>query len=191
MPSRSRTSSTLAAVDQPAGVVDADDRWLVVDRVELVVQVADDRLQQILDGEDTGDATVLVDDDREPAPLPSHLDERFEDATRLGDRVRLSEPAGDLERRRLSRRFSRCAIAIAAVAIADRRRGPRRPARSGPEQVVHEEDTDEVVEIVVDDREAAVAGLPDGLGNVVGGDRDRQRGDVGPGGHDFADVHVP
>ena len=46
---------------------------------------------------------------------------------------------------------------------------------SGPEQVVHEEDAHQVVEVVVDDREAAVPGLAHGPGDVLRVDRDGER----------------
>ena len=61
----------------------------------------------------------------------------------------------------------------------------------GPEDVVDEEDADEVVEIVVDHREAAVPRRPHGAGDVVGLHRDGQEGHIDPGRHDLTDVHVP
>ena len=61
---------------------------------------------------------------------------------------------------------------------------------AGPEDVVDEEDADEVVEVVVHDGEAAVAGGPHGLGDVLGVHRDGEVGDVDPWRHHLAHVHV-
>ena len=49
---------------------------------------------------------------------------------------------------------------------------------------------DQVVEIVVDDGEAAVARGAHGLGDVLGVDRDGEIGHVDSRRHDLADVHV-
>ena len=63
------------------------------------------------------------------------------------------------------------------------------PARS--EQVIYEEHTDQVVEVVEVDRKAAVTRLPNGSGHGVDGQRQREGDDVDPGGHDLPNLHVP
>ena len=65
-------------VDQPAGVVHPDDERLLL-LVELVVEVAHERLQEILDGEHAGDAAVLVDHDGDGTMVLAHLGQRLED----------------------------------------------------------------------------------------------------------------
>jgi hypothetical protein len=59
-----------------------------------------------------------------------------------------------------------------------------------PEQVVDEEHTDEVVEVVAADREAAVARLAHRPGHRIDGEGDGQGHHVHPGGHHLADHGV-
>ncbi len=65
--------------------------------------------------------------------------------------------------------------------------------RTGPvgaEDVVDEQDPDEVVEVVVDDGEAAVARRPYRLCDVLRLDGDGEERDVDPWRHHLAHVHV-
>ena len=72
--------------------------------------------------------------------------------------------------------------------LVDGTRAPRAP--TGSEQVVHVEDPDQVVDVVVVDRKAAVAGLADRPGDVVGMHRDRKADDVDTRGHHLAHGRV-
>ena len=83
-------------VDQPAGVVDPDDERLLL-LVELVVEVADERLQEILDGQHAGDAAVLVDHHGDRPAVLAHVGQRLEDPERLGQQVGLAHLARDLQ----------------------------------------------------------------------------------------------
>ena len=78
--------------------------------------------------------------------------------------------------------------------VASRASSPLPPAARlgsvGPEDVVDEEDADQVVEIVVHHREAAVPRRAHRLGDVLGVHRDGQERDVDPRRHDLAHVHV-
>ena len=78
--------------------------------------------------------------------------------------------------------------------MASRGSSPLPPAGDsgsvGPEDVVDEEDADQVVEIVVHHREAAVPRRAHRVGDVLGVHRDGQERDVDPRRHDLAHVHV-
>ncbi len=79
-------------VDEPPGVVDPDDAGLL-DFVELVVQVAHQRLEEVLDGQHSGHAAVLVHDDGDGTALFAHVGQRLQDAERLGEQVGLADLA--------------------------------------------------------------------------------------------------
>ena len=179
------------AVDQPSGPVNPYDRRVFIRRVELVVQLAHQRFDEILYGEHAGDAPVLVDDDGESPSLASHARQGVEDMARLRHDVRLADPAGDLKRRGGACRLR------PGVAWATNTSGghPAAPAAvggwPGPEKVGHEENADEIVQVAVDHRERAVAGLADRAGDVVLPDGDGERYHVDARGHDLPHLHVP
>ena len=159
------------AVEQPTGAVDPDDGRLL-GLVELVAQITDQGLEQVLDRQDPGHPAVLVHHDGERPPLAAHVGQGLEDPERFGHDVGRPDPPGDVEGGGVG----------PALGLA----GP-----TGPEEVVHEEDAHQVVEIVVHHRKAAVARFPHGPGDVVGVHRDAEGDDVDPRGHDLPDVHVP
>ena len=60
----------------------------------LVVNLADDLFEQVFDGDEAGDAAVLVDDDAHMLLFALHLAQQFVDALGLGDELRLALDAG-------------------------------------------------------------------------------------------------
>ncbi|MGA2305533.1 MAG: hypothetical protein ABSH29_15210 [Acidimicrobiales bacterium] len=160
------------AVDEPAGAVHPDEHRLVL-LVELVVQIAHQRLEKVLDGEHPRHPAVLVHHDRDGTPVFAHVGQGLEHPQRFGDEKRLADLAGDLQWAR-----------IGGVP-------GQRALLPGPEDVVDEQNADEVVEIVVDHGEAAVPRCPHGPGDVVGLHGNGEEGDIDPGRHHLTDVHVP
>ena len=55
------------------------------DRIVLVGDLTEDLLQEILDGDDAGSASVFVDDDRQGPALTLHVDEQLIERARVGD----------------------------------------------------------------------------------------------------------
>ncbi len=145
------------------------------------------RLEEVLDREQAGHPAVLVDHDGDGPAVLAHVGQRLEHPERLGEEVGLAHLARDLQRARVGRVAVRSVVRRLVHAISG---VPRVPASSGAEDVVDEEDADEVVEVVVHDREAAVPRGAHGLRDVLGVDRDGQVGDVDPRRHDLAHVHV-
>ena len=74
------------AVDAVGVVVDLLD--LLLGDVELVLDLADDLLEQVLERADPGHAAVLVDDDREVVARPPELLQQRGEILRLRDDVR-------------------------------------------------------------------------------------------------------
>ena len=72
--------------------------------VVLVANLADQLLDDVLDGHEAGRAAVLVDDDRELKALLLELAQQIDDALRLGHERRRPHDLRDLARaRRLAR----------------------------------------------------------------------------------------
>src|SRR2546428_4384751 len=112
-------------------------RYHVVDalvEVVLVLDVADDLLQHVLDGHETRHAAVLVDDDRDMVAVGAELAQQHVQPLGLGD-----------EHRRAQRVAQHEAV---------------RP-RIVIEQLLGEQDADHVVLALADHREARVLGLED------------------------------
>ena len=118
MPSRSRTSSTLVCPSISQRVLSTRTIVRLLVLVELVVQVAHQRLQEVLDGEQPGHPAVLVDHDGDGPAVLAHVGQRLEHAERLGHEVGLAHLAGDLQR-----------AGVGGVRAARRRRR-RDPGRS-------------------------------------------------------------
>ena len=126
-----------------------------------------------------GHPAVLVDDDGHGPAVLAHVRQRLQDAEGLGQEVGLAHLARDLQRAGVGG-----VPGLVAVAAG------RDPGRFGPEDVVDEQDADQVVEVVVDDREAAVPRRAHGLGDVLGVHRNGEVRDVDPRRHHLAHVHV-
>ena len=136
-------------VEQPVDLARAAGRLPALGRdlrVVLVVDLADDLLDEVLEGDDAVGAAVLVDDDRQVLVLPAHLAERGEHARRAGQPLDL---AGE---------------------VADGRGPAGRVV--GQEQVADVHEADDVVLVAAGHREARPVGVGDLLGRPAG----RRRG---------------
>jgi hypothetical protein len=132
--------------------------------VVFVADLADDLLEHVLDRHEAGRAAVLVDDDRR-LDLPA-----LKLAQQLGNALRLRR-----ERRRPHVRGH--AIDVGA-AVREQ------------QQILHEDDADDVVEVVVEDRDARVALLAE-LGAQIADGRVVRDGDqIGARRHDLAHQRV-
>ena len=132
--------------------------------VVLVADLADDLLEHVLDRDQAGGAAVLVDDDR-GLDLPAlELAQQLRHALGLGR-----------ERRRPHVRGDRLGV---AAAVGEQ------------QQVLHEDDADDVVEVVLEHRDARVALLAELRAQLaerrLGGDGD----EVGARRHDLAHQRV-
>ena len=77
------------AVDPRLVVGEPDDQRLLL--VVLVLDLADDLLEQVLDGDEAGRAAVLVEHDRDVDLAPLELVEQVVDAHRLGHEDRRAQ----------------------------------------------------------------------------------------------------
>ena len=149
------------AVDANVRVVDALDRR--VGQVELVLDVADDLLEQVLERDDPLHVAVLVDDDREVLLLAAEVGEEGREVLRLRDDVGRPDDRLELDGR--------------DPEIVDR-----------AEEVADVEDPDDVVERAAVDRVAREGRVDDGpkrfLGRHVRGDPDH----LGPRDHHRRDL---
>ena len=123
-----RSSSAFSARDARARLDAPHARPLGADRrrlgVVLVVDVADDDLEQVLDRADADGAAVLVDDDREVRLLGLELDEQVARLHRLGDvRRRVRERGDRLAAVGLARRLQDVEHVDDADDVVDARRG--------------------------------------------------------------------
>ncbi len=123
------------AVDADVRIVDALDRG--VRQVELVLDVADDLLEQVLERDDPLHVAVLVDDDREVLLLATEVGEECREVLGLGDDVRRPDDRLELDGR--------------DPEVVDR-----------PEEVADVEDADDVVERPAVDRVARERRVDDG-----------------------------
>ena len=112
-----------AALDAVAIRPEAHDRGVL--GIELVVDLADDLLEQILERDEAGDRAVLVDDDRHVALLAPDLGQQVAEALRLGHEVRRIEQAR-ADRCSRRRRSGAPRTAGARAARRARCRTPRR-----------------------------------------------------------------
>ncbi len=127
----------------------------------LVGDVADDGFEEVFDGDDAGDAAVLIDDDAHVLLFGLHLAEELGDHLGFGDEgggaLDLGDGAGD------------------GVGVGDL------------EEVVGEGDAGDVVERAVEDGDAGEDVLLDFGGEVAQGEGVGDGEDFGARGHDFAD----
>ena len=117
--------------------------------VMLVLDVADDLLDDVLDRDQALGAAEFVDDDREVDALAAHPRQQLDHAHRFGHEQRLAH-----------------------------QRGERPVARSvdvGDEHVLDVDHADDVIEALAIDRQAAVAGVGEGLDQLVEADVRRAR----------------
>ena len=138
-------------------LVDALDRRLFA--VVLVLDLADDLFEQVLDRHETGRAAVLVDDDGDVDLAQAQLRQQFVHALRLRDEVRR---AGDL--------LQRWAAAFGEAA----------------QQVLRVDDAGDVVDRLVVQRDAAEALFDDQLERVVDRLALLERHDIHARRHDLA-----
>src|SRR6266568_4003405 len=80
------------AVDEEGAAFLAEERTLAV---ELVLDLADELLDDVLEGDEAGGAAELVDHDRELHPLAAELGERAVEVGRLGEVERLAHQLAD------------------------------------------------------------------------------------------------
>ena len=113
-------------------VVDLDVAVGLVE-VVLVLDVADDLLQDVLDRHQPAGAAVLVDDDRHVVARHAELAQQHVEALRLGDEYRRAQPGAQVE----------ACLGMDA------------------QQVLGQQDADDVVATALDDREARVPGGDD------------------------------
>ena len=76
-------------VPRPAVAVSFDDLRRL--GVELVLDLAEDLLDQVLERDDAARSTVLVDDDRKRRALALHVPQDARGITRLGSKERMAE----------------------------------------------------------------------------------------------------
>ena len=137
---------------------------LVVD-VELVVDVADDLLDGVLDRDETGDPAVFVDDDRHVVAVAAEFLEKHVDALGFRHDHRRSHALADVE-----------AVFLALCEHA--------------QHVLGEQDADDVVAVGVHQREPGMPGLDDDRQEpgrrLVAAHRDHLRARH----HDVADLDV-
>ena len=170
------------AVDQPAGGVDADHGGLIVG-VEFALQVADQGSQQVFHRQDPLDTAVLVDHHGEGPTLagafrPARRGPVQDSGTRNGWRSRREMATGS----GTSRSSGPSDPGVpAAVDLPPR-----------PEEVVHEEDANQVVEVVaVGPGSCAGPESRTARADVLGRTRGWTGDHVEPRGHDLADRGVP
>jgi len=129
-----------------------------------VVDLADQLLDQVLQGDDAGGAPVLVDHHREVVPLPAHLREGGEDPLGAGHLLDLPGQLAD---------------GVPEVVLGVQEHVPQ----------VYE--ADHVVVGAVDHRIPAVGVGPDEPGRLRQGQPGGQEDHLGPGHHDLADHPGP
>ena len=109
-----------------------DDVVVALVEVVLVLDVADDLLQHVLDGDQPGNAAVLVDDDRDVVAVGAELAQQHVEPLRFRHEHGRAQRVAQVERFRV---------------------------RVVVEQLLGEQDADDVVLALADDREARVARL--------------------------------
>ncbi|MCY1231135.1 hypothetical protein D9M72_435720 [compost metagenome] len=119
------------AVHAPAAVGHRQDIVLVFVQVELILDIADDLLEHVLDRHQPGHAAVLVDDDGDMVAVDAEFAQQDIQALGFGDEHRRAQ------------RFAQVEGGIGVVA----------------QQVLGQQDADDVVTAAFIDREARVRGL--------------------------------
>ena len=152
------------AVDAVGVLVDLLD--LHLGDVELVLDLADDLLDQVLERDDAGHRAVLVDDDGEVLVRPAELLQQRREILRLGHDVRRPQQLLELARPR-------------ARARASRRRGRARAATPTTSSSV-----------LAVDRIARVRRVEHGGERLLRRQLDRDGDDLGPRDHHVGDVLV-
>ncbi len=133
-------------------------------RIELVVDVADDLLEHVLDRREARDAAVLVDDDGHVIAAFTKLRQQRVQALALRN-----ERGGAQEAMQVERRFVRDEVL---------------------QQVLREHDADDLVAIVADHGEARMVRLRDDLPHFVGRLILRDDDHLAARDHDVADLRV-
>ena len=151
------------AVDAHAAVLEPLDR--LVRQVELVLDLADDLLEQVLERDDPLELAVLVDHDRHVLVRAAELGQQRGQVLRLRDDVRRPQQLLELD---------------AGDAAVDERR----------EEVAHVQDADDLVERVAVDRVARVRRLDHRRQRLLGRQVDRERDHLGPRHHHGRDLLV-
>ncbi len=140
----------------------ADDVVLGLVEVVFVLDVADDLLEHVLDRHQPGDAAVFVDDDGDVVAVGAEFLQQHVEPLRFGNEHGGAQHAADV------------AVGFGVVA----------------QQVLRQQNPDDVVAVLVDDRKARVRGFDDegneGLGRVVDVDDVHLRARD----HDLADAHL-
>ena len=98
-----KSAISVLRLDAVAAAGLGDDVVLAVVEVVLVLDVADDLLQHVLDGDEARDAAVLVDDDRDVVAVGAELAQQHVEALRLGDEHRRPQRVAQVERLRIRR----------------------------------------------------------------------------------------
>ena len=128
--------------------------------VMLVLDLADDLLDHVLDRHQALGAAEFVDDDGEVDPLGAHAREQLDHAHRFGDEQRFAHQRVD---RAVARRVD-----------------------AGDEHVLDVDHADHLIEALAIDRQPAVAGIGEGADELVEADVARHRDDVAAGDADVA-----
>ena len=144
------------AVDADAVVVDPLDR--LVGQVVLVLDLADDLLEQVLERDDPLDGAVLVDNEGQVLVLAAELGEQRGEVLRLGDDVRRPDDVLDDD--------------VLDAPVVER-----------AEEVADVEDADDVVERAAVDRVARVRRVDDGRKRLLRRQLDGEGDDLGPRDH--------
>ena len=134
-------------------------------QVELVLDLADDLLEQVFERDDALHHSVLVDDDRHVLVRPPELGQHCGEILRLRGDVRLADDLVDVDVR---------------DATVDER----------GEQVAHVQDADDVVERLAVDRVASERRVDDRREAFLGREIDREGDDLGPRHHHVRDFLV-
>ncbi len=135
--------------------------------VMLVLDIADDLLEDVLDGDDTGCAAVLVDHDRHVIVGVAELLEQAVETFGLGNEHRRAQHIAQLER-----------LALLGIALQQR------------QQILDQQNADDVIEVVVDDRIAGVRGFQDDRQAIFRALGHGYRGDLGARDHYLAHLLV-
>ena len=145
------------------GAVFADRALLL--HVMLVLDIADDLLQHILDGDDTGDAAVLVNDDCHVNAVGTEVLEQH------------IEPLAFRDKHRGPQQFTHIEALLGALYRID-------------QQILRQQDAHHLVAAVADDRVTRMPGLDDGTQQLLRVGVTFQHVDLGTGYHDVAHPHV-
>src|ERR1700677_2440640 len=154
------------AVHEPTVLANAHDRGLVV-FVKLVVEVAHELFQDVANRHHARDPAVLVEHQGEGSMLLSHLTETLQEVEGLGQHERTPDLAGDLVGGGQGNAY-------------------RSLQRRASKEVIHVEDAYDIVEVFTHDGKTGVSGVAHRFGRGLGGDWEREKGDVDARGHDVS-----